>query len=89
MEDKWLKMLACAVRGEMDSISQKLTKRVAELSDRYSTPLPSTVEEAAKLGKKVNQHLETMGFSWSYGSLVNAARFRRFRTIGLYARRAN
>jgi type I restriction enzyme M protein len=48
----------------MDRISQALTQRVVELSERYETPLPQMVSRAANLETKVNQHLKRMGFAW-------------------------
>ena len=64
VEDKWLAALADAIHGEMDRISQALTQRVKELAERYETPLPENVRKVAELEKKVNRHLERMGFSW-------------------------
>jgi type I restriction enzyme M protein len=60
--DKWLAALEAAIHGEMDRLSQQLTTRVKELAERYETPLPATNEKVAELEKKVDRHLETMGF---------------------------
>ena len=65
VDDKWLAALDAAVHGEMDRISQALTRRVKELAERYETPLPQLVTRAADLEAKVNGHLERMGFSWA------------------------
>ena len=65
MEDKWLDNLATAIQGEMDRISQTLTRRVKELAERYETPLPLAVNKVADLEQKVKGHLERMGFSWN------------------------
>ena len=64
VEDKWLAALAAAIHSEMDRISQALTRRVKELAERYETPLPQAATQVAELEKKVNCHLEKMGFSW-------------------------
>jgi type I restriction enzyme M protein len=64
VEDKWLAALEAAIRGEMDSISQHLTQRVKELSERYEAPMPQLTERVNELEEKVNRHLEKMGFSW-------------------------
>lgn len=64
VHDKWLAALAAAIHGEMDCISQSLTRRVNELTERYETPLPQAVSKVAKLEQAVNHHLERMGFSW-------------------------
>ncbi len=63
VEDKWLTALATAIHGEMDRISQTLTRRVKELAERYETPLPQAVSKVAKLEAKVNRHLKQMGFA--------------------------
>ena len=64
VDDKWLATLETAVCGEMDRISQALTQRVAELADRYETPLPQMTDRVSGLEEKVNAHLARMGFTW-------------------------
>lgn len=64
VEDKWLAALEAATSGEMDRVSQNLTQRVKELSERYETPMPQLTAHVDELESKVNQHLEKMGFSW-------------------------
>ena len=64
VDDKWLAALDAAIHGEMDRVSQQLTQRVKELTERYETPLPQMVSRVAELEAKVNRHLETMGFAW-------------------------
>jgi len=64
VEDKWLAALEAAIQGEMDRVSQSLTQRVKELSERYETPMPQLTARVDELEAKVNQHLEKMGFSW-------------------------
>lgn len=65
MDDKWLAELEAAIRGEMDRVSQQLTKRVKELAERYETPLPKLTSRVAELEGKVSRHLERMGFTWT------------------------
>lgn len=65
VDDKWLATIAAAIHGEMDRISQTLTRRVKELAERYETPLPEVTGKVAELEAKVNAHLERMGFSWN------------------------
>lgn len=62
IEDKWLATLSASVHGEMDRISQSLTRRVKELAERYETPLPDLAAHADALEKKVLGHLAKMGF---------------------------
>jgi type I restriction enzyme M protein len=65
VDDKWLAALGAAVHGEMDRISQALTQRVKELTERYESPLPRLTNRVAELEAKVNGHLNRMGFSWT------------------------
>ncbi len=64
VDDKWMKTLEQAVKGEMDRISQRLTGRVKELAERYQSPLPILAIETEELISKVDEHLEKMGYSW-------------------------
>jgi type I restriction enzyme M protein len=65
VDDKWLAALDAAIHGEIDRVSQQLTQRVKELSERYDTPLPQMVGRVTELESKVNCHLKKMGFSWT------------------------
>jgi type I restriction enzyme M protein len=56
--------LDAAIQAEMDRVSQSLTQRVKELSERYDTPVQQMTERVNELEEKVNKHLEKMGFSW-------------------------
>ena len=64
VDDKWLVTLDVAIHGEMDRISQQLTSRVKELTDRYDEPMPAMVAGVNELETKVASHLERMGFAW-------------------------
>ena len=64
VDDKWLATLAVAVQGELDRVSQTLTGRIRELSERYSTPLPKLIDEVATLASRVEEHLKKMGAVW-------------------------
>jgi len=64
VDDKWLSALDTAVHGEMDRVSQAITRRVKELAERYETPLPRVTEQVTELEAKVNHHLQKMGFAW-------------------------
>lgn len=65
VDDKWLAALDADIHGEMDRVSQQLTRRVKELAERYDTPLPEVARCVAELESKVNRHLERMGFTWT------------------------
>jgi type I restriction enzyme M protein len=54
-------MLAAAAQGELDRVSQTLTRRIHELAQRYELSLPKINEEVASLAARVNKHLQKMG----------------------------
>ena len=64
VDDKWLAALEATIHGEMERVSQSLTQRVKELTERYETPLPRMNECVDELEAKVNVHLKKMGFAW-------------------------
>ena len=64
VDDKWLAALGAAVHGEMDRISQNLTRRVRELAERYESTLPQLAAQVDALQARVDAHLERMGFAW-------------------------
>ncbi|KQX99526.1 type I restriction endonuclease subunit M [Rhodanobacter sp. Root480] len=65
VDDKWLDALDAAVHGEMERISQGLTRRVRELAERYETDLSQLADRVAELQSRVDRHLERMGFAWT------------------------
>ena len=64
VEDKWLGMLAAAVQGELDRVSQTLTGRIHQLAERYAMPLPQLTDDVAALAARVDGHLKKMGAAW-------------------------
>lgn len=64
VDDKWLSAIDKAVHGEMNRINQALTVRIKELAEQYETPMPKQTRKVASLEKKMNAHLEAMGFAW-------------------------
>ena len=60
VDDKWLATISAAINGEMDRISQNLTRQVKELAERYETPLPEVNRRVAELEAKVSEHLKRM-----------------------------
>lgn len=64
VDDKWLAALGAAVHGEMDRISQNLTRRVRELTERYESRLPLLAAQVDALQARVDAHLQRMGFAW-------------------------
>ena len=61
VEDKWIATLAIAIQGELDRVSQSLTWRIRELSERYASTLPQLVNDVERLLKITNGHLKKMG----------------------------
>ena len=53
------------IKSEMERISQRLTQRINELTERYENPLPEINKKVEELTKKVAGHLEKMGFVWN------------------------
>ncbi len=64
VDDKWLATVDGTIHGEMDRVSQQLTRRVRELAERYKQPLPEIEREVAALETRVRGHLEQMGLRW-------------------------
>ena len=65
VDDKWLATLTTEVNAEMDRVSQGLTGRIKELTERYATPLPQIEKNVAGFSAKVSEHLVKMGASWN------------------------
>ena len=63
VDDKWMATLKAAIQTEMDAISQRLTRRIQTLAERYEHPLPELTKRVATLEDKVQEHLEKMGFA--------------------------
>ena len=53
------------IHTEMDHISQHLTQRIKELTERYENPLPKQNFETKRIESEVNEHLQKMGFEWN------------------------
>ncbi len=64
VKNKWMAAIEKDVRTEMERISQRLTGRIKELSERYEAPLPVLTTEVDQLEQKVHSHLKKMGFEW-------------------------
>jgi type I restriction enzyme M protein len=64
VDDKWMARLSAAVQRELDRVSQTLTGRIRQLAERYATPLPQLIAEAATLATVVDEHLKDMGAVW-------------------------
>jgi type I restriction enzyme M protein len=65
VDDKWMMRVSAAVQGELDHVSQTLTRRIRELAERYANPLPELTDEVVTLAARVGEHLKNMGASWT------------------------
>ncbi len=65
VDDKWMAALGAAISSETERVSQRLTNRVRELTERYETPMPEQAARVTKLEARVSAHLEKMGYRWS------------------------
>lgn len=65
VDHKWLTALEAAVQGELERVSQTLTSRVRQLTERYATPLPQLTQRVEELSSKVDEHLKKMGVEWA------------------------
>jgi len=65
VDNKWLTIMAAALQGELDRVSQTLTGRIRELAERYASPLPQLIDSVAVLAARVDEHLKRMGAVWN------------------------
>ena len=65
VDDKWMAWISAAVQSELDRVSQTLSGRIRQLTERYATPLPKLTGEVKALAAKVDEHLKRMGASWA------------------------
>ncbi len=64
VDDKWMAAISLEVKNEIERISQRLTRRINELVERYAAPLSMLSREVEDLSEKVNAHLKKMGLEW-------------------------
>jgi len=63
VEDKWYASIRAAIDDEVQRLTQRLTRRVQELEQRYARPLPALEQEVEVFSAKVEGHLKQMGLS--------------------------
>ncbi|MDR2271290.1 MAG: type I restriction-modification system subunit M [Sphingobacterium sp.] len=61
---KWIPVLRQALQSEQERLSQNLTQRIKELSDRYQQALPTLETELQEASHIVMAHLQKMGLTW-------------------------
>jgi type I restriction enzyme M protein len=59
-----LATISADVQGELDRVSQTLTRRIRQLAERYATPLPQLTSHVATLAAHMDEHLKKMGAVW-------------------------
>ena len=65
VEDKWKSNIRAEIEAEERRLTQHLSARILELTDRYAHPLPRVEREVEAYGEKVETHLKKMGLSWA------------------------
>ncbi|MDR0612559.1 MAG: type I restriction-modification system subunit M [Dysgonamonadaceae bacterium] len=60
--NKWTSAFGNRLAAEIQRTSQSLNSRLMDLQERYDQTLPEINDEVARLEKKVQQHLDKMGF---------------------------
>ncbi len=64
VHDKWMAHLSASVLSEIDRVSQTLTGRICQLTQRYAAPLPKLERKVEEFGARVEGHLKKMGQAW-------------------------
>ena len=64
VDDKWMARLSASVQNEIDHVSQTLTGRIQQLSERYAATLPELERKVEEIGASVEGHLKKMGLTW-------------------------
>ena len=59
VDDKWMETVKAKARTELDDVSQALTGRVTELTERYFDPMPAIKQTILDLSQKVDAQSET------------------------------
>ena len=59
---KWHTQIYEGIYALYKTVSQHITERIVEVAERYEQTLPEINEEVARLEKKVQEHLVSMGF---------------------------
>jgi type I restriction enzyme M protein len=62
VDDKWMAELETRIARETGRVAQWLTRRMKELGERYTAPLPMLSGRVTDLEAKITAHLKTMGF---------------------------
>jgi len=66
VDDKWMTTIEKEIRTEVERITQKLSQRIKELSERYESTLSDISGKVTGYETKVREHLVKMGFDFSF-----------------------
>ncbi len=64
VDDKWMLKIEEEIETALDMIAHRLISRIKELAERYEQTLPEIENEVREQTKKVEEHLQKMGFQW-------------------------
>lgn len=65
VDGKWMTTIEREIKTEVECITQKLSQRIKELSERYESTLSDISGKVIGYETKVREHLEKMGFDFS------------------------
>ncbi|MBW3578875.1 MAG: type I restriction-modification system subunit M [Actinobacteria bacterium] len=57
VESKWIGTLRSTIGDEIGFVASRISRRIAQLVDRYSETLPSLVDETESISARVSKHL--------------------------------
>jgi type I restriction enzyme M protein len=63
VDDKWMARINAEIMIELERVSQSLTSRIRELSERYNATLSKLADEMETRSARVDKHLKNMGMS--------------------------
>jgi type I restriction enzyme M protein len=63
VDDKWMTTIERDIKAEVERISQRLSQRIKELSERYESTLSNISDKVIDYEKSVQEHLIKMGFN--------------------------
>jgi len=66
VDDKWMTTIEQEIKTEVESICQRLSQRIKELSERYVNTLSDISGKVTEYETRVREHLVKMGFDFSF-----------------------
>ena len=62
VDGKWMTTIEREIKTEVERITQRLSQRIKELSERYESTLSDISGKVTGYETKVREHLEKMGY---------------------------